>query len=56
MQKLLNALLYSLREKCPNTVNLRIQSKYRKIRARKNSVFGHFAVTAAPIKLYVLID
>ena len=43
MQKLLNALLYSLREKCPNTVNLRIQSKYRKIRARKNSVFGHFS-------------
>ena len=24
-------------------VNLRIQSKYRKIRTRKNSVFGHFS-------------
>ena len=25
------------------SVNLRIQSKYRKIRTRKNSVFGHFS-------------
>ena len=24
-------------------VNLRIQSKYRKIRTRKNSAFGHFS-------------
>ena len=61
MQKLLNVLLYSLLEKCPNTefflvlifpypdwirrvtVNLRIQSEYRKIRTRKNFVFGHFS-------------
>ena len=37
----------SLHERCPNTqihgVNLRIQSKYRKIRTRNNSVFGHFS-------------
>ena len=40
----------SLREKCPNTefflvysVSLRIQSECRKIRTRKNSVFGHFS-------------
>ena len=26
-----------------NSVNLRIQSKYRKIQNRKNSVFGHFS-------------
>ena len=48
-----------LREKCPNTelflvriflysdlirrFNLRIQSKYRKIRTRNYSVFGHFS-------------
>ena len=46
----------SLREKCPNTeyfpvfglntdiygVNLGIQLEYRKIRTRKNFVFGHF--------------
>ena len=34
----------SLREKCPNTEYflVRIQSQYRKIRTRKNSVFGHF--------------
>ena len=25
-------------------VNLRIQSKYKKIRTRKNSIFGHFHV------------
>ena len=33
----------SLREKCPNTkfFLVRIQSEYLKIRARKNSVFGH---------------
>ena len=24
-------------------VNIRIQSEYRKIRTRKNSVFGHFS-------------
>ena len=28
------------------SINLRIQSKYRKIRARKNSVFGHFSRSA----------
>ena len=46
----------SLPENCPNTelflvriflysdsVNLRIQSEYRKIRTRNNSVFGHFS-------------
>ena len=27
-----------------NFVNLRIQSEYRKIRTRKNYVFGHFQV------------
>ena len=33
-----------LREKCPNTelFLVRIQSEYRKIRTRKDSVFGHF--------------
>ena len=30
-------------------VNLRIQSKYRKIRTRKNSVFGHFSLRASDI-------
>ena len=51
------ANLESLREKCPSTelfvvriflyaaVNLRIQAAYRKIRTRKNSVFGHFSRT-----------
>ena len=29
-----------------NFVNLRIQSKYRKIRTRKYSVFGHFSHSA----------
>ena len=29
------------------SVNLRIQSKYRKIRTRKNSVFGHFSRSVA---------
>ena len=47
----------TLREKCPNTelflvriflysdyeVNLRIQSEYREIRTRNNSVFGQFS-------------
>ena len=41
-----------LREKCPNTelflvliflYSVRIQSEYRKIRTRNNSVFGHFS-------------
>ena len=51
-----------LREKCPNTelflvciflysdwihVNLRIQSKYRKIRTRNKSVLGYFSRSAA---------
>ena len=37
-----------LREKCPNTVffMVRVQSKYRKIRTRKTSVFGHFPRSA----------
>ena len=41
---------HALREMCPNTelflvriLNLRIQSEYRKIRTRYNSVFGHFS-------------
>ena len=51
------SLLLLLREKCPNTelflvriflyfdwrVNLRIQSEYRKIGTRKNSIVGHFS-------------
>ena len=34
-----------LHEKCPNTefILVRIQSEYRKIRIRNNSVFGHFS-------------
>ena len=47
-------LTRALCEKCPNTefflvfifphsVSLCIQSEYRKIRTRKNSVFGHFS-------------
>ena len=49
----------ALRKKCPNSkssyygVNLRIQSKYRKIRTRKNSVFRHFSCSET--KAYVLI-
>ena len=41
-------------------VNLRIQSGYRKIRTRNNSVFGHFSRSfwflswSRPVKLYVL--
>ena len=43
-----------LLEKCPNTefflvrssFYLRIQSEYRKIRTRKNPVFGHFSRSA----------
>ena len=42
-----NITKYYLREKCPNTellpVSLRIQSECGKIRARNNSVFGHFS-------------
>ena len=43
---------HTLREKCPNEelflvriygVNLRIQSEYRKMETRNNSVFGHFS-------------
>ena len=48
------ALGYTLREKCPNTELflvriflysdcIRIQSEYRKMRIRNNSVFGHFS-------------
>ena len=39
----------SMREKKPNTEFLlvRIQSKYRKIRTRKNSVFGNFSRNAS---------
>ena len=35
----------SLHEKCPDTelFLVRIQSEYRKIRTRNNSVFGHFS-------------
>ena len=33
-------------------LNIRIQSKYRKIRTRKNSVFGHF-LRSDPIKHYL---
>ena len=35
------------------SVNLRIQSKYEKIRARKISVFGHFS-RSGPVKSYVM--
>ena len=36
---------FALREKCPNTefFLVRIQSEYRKIRTRNNSVFGRFS-------------
>ena len=50
------SLTCALREKCPNMefflvrfflysdwINLRIQSEYRKIQNRKNSVFGNFS-------------
>ena len=49
----------ALRKKCPNSkssyygVNLRIQSEYRKILTRKNTVFGHFL--RSETKAYVLI-
>ena len=32
--------------KMQNTLSLRIQSEYEKIRTRKNSVFGHFSRSA----------
>ena len=37
-------------------VNLRIQSKYRKIRTRKNSVFGHFSRSAMNNKIVTSIE
>ena len=49
----------ALCKKCPNStssyygVNFRIQSEYRKIRTRKNSVFRHFSCSET--KAYVLI-
>ena len=62
----------TLREKCPNTeffsglyfpvfgliysVNLRVQSKYKKIRTRKSSVFGHFSRTVNPFVRQALIN
>ena len=33
-------------------VNLRIQSKYRKIRTRNNSIFGHFSPSESYIRYY----
>ena len=33
-------------------VNLRIQSEYRKIRTRNNSVFGHFSSSVSVTKIY----
>ena len=36
------------------SVNLRIQSEYKKIRTRKNSVFGHFS-RSANVGLFVII-
>ena len=41
---LIGLLQITLREKCPNTefFLVRIQSEYRKIKTRKNSVFVHF--------------
>ena len=41
---LVRNLLYSdwIRRFNPYSINLRIQSEYRKIRTRNNSVFGHF--------------
>ena len=45
--------LASLREKCPNTeLFFSIQSKYRKMRTRNNSVFGHFSRSDIFKKLY----
>ena len=43
----------SLCEKCPNTqiFLVRIQSEYRKIRARKNSISGHFSRSSTLIVL-----
>ena len=40
-----NGCSYSLREKCPNMelFLVRVQSEYRKIRTRNNSVFGQFS-------------
>ena len=45
--KSLPSISYSLCEKCPNTefFLVCIKSEYRKIRTRKNSVFGHFSRT-----------
>ena len=44
----------SLREKCPNAelFVVRIQSEYRKIRTRNNSVFGHFSRSVSNSKIY----
>ena len=45
IQKSNDATILTLREKCPNMelFLVRIQSEYRKIRTRNNSVFGHFS-------------
>ena len=40
----LNTVIYS--------VNLRIQFKYRKIRTRNNSIFGHFSCSASKLWLH----
>ena len=57
-------ILYSLREKCPNTEYFLvrifpysdwIQSECRKIRTRKNSVFGHFSRSDYIILYYYII-
>ena len=37
-------------------VNLRIQSKYGKIRTRKNSVLGHFSPSVLLVKDLINID
>ena len=43
--EIIRKLYVTLREKCANTefFLVRIQSEYRKLRTRKNSIFGHFS-------------
>ena len=54
VSKCLNPIIWNiLREKCPN-MEFFLWSEYRKIRARKNSVFGHF-LCSDKNKVYICI-
>ena len=50
-------VLYSFVDMNGFIVNLRIQSEYRKIRTRKNSIFGHFSLSECfDVKFKILTE